>query len=132
MLGGAVISATSTTQHCLTLSSSKAKYVALAHAAKMALSCVAVLEFVQPSLVGKTIDVFEDSQGGIALAENPLAEGRTKHIDVSYHFIRELVSRKVLRALFRRTEEQPADLLTKALGSIAFEKNRHFFMSLSA
>ena len=54
--------------------------------------------------------MFEDNQGAIALAENPMSAGRTKHMDVMYHFIRELVEKKVLRMVYRKTEEQPADV----------------------
>ena len=49
MLGGSVVSATSTTQHCITtLSTSEAEHVAMANGVKNALFSRAVLEFVQP------------------------------------------------------------------------------------
>ena len=50
-----------------------------------------VLRSTQPELASETIGLFEDKQGAIAIAENPISGGRTKHIDVRYHFIRELV-----------------------------------------
>ena len=91
MLGGTSVIASSTTQHCVTLSTSEAGYVAMAQGAKTALFTTAVLAFLQPQLVGRIIDMFEDNQGAIAMAENPISRGRTKHIDVLYHFIPELV-----------------------------------------
>ena len=115
MLGGTVISASSSTQHCVTLSTSEAEYVAITQGARMILFTKAVLEFLQPQISGRTVDVFEDNQGAIALAENPMSAGRTKHIDVRYHFIRELVEKKVLRMVYCKTEEQPADELTEPL-----------------
>ena len=96
MVGGTVVNASSTTQHCVTLSTSEAEYVAVAQGANTALFTKAVLDFLQPELVNETIDLFEDNQGAIALAENPISRGRTKHIDVRYHLIREVVGRKVL------------------------------------
>ena len=63
MLGGAAISATSTTQHCVTLSTSEAEYVAITQGARMILFTNAVLEFLQPQISGRTVDVFEDNQG---------------------------------------------------------------------
>ena len=42
----------------------------------------AVLAFLQPQFVGREIDLFEDNQGAIAMAENPISVGRMKHIDV--------------------------------------------------
>ena len=130
MLGGAIISATSTTQHCVTLSTSEAEYVAITQGASRVLFTKAVLEFLQPQISGRTVDVFEDNQGAIALAENPMSVGRTKHIHVRYHLIRELVEKKVLRMVYRKTEEQPADVLTKPLARESFERHRRFLMNL--
>ena len=68
----------------------------MAQGEKIALFTKAVLEFLQPKLVNETIGLFEDNQGAITIAENPISGGRTKRIDVRYHFIRELVERKFL------------------------------------
>ena len=130
MLGDAVISATSSTQHCVTLSTSEAEYVAITQGARRVLFTKAVLEFLQPQISRRTVDVFEDNQGAIALAENPMSTGRTKRIDVRYHFIRELVEKKVLRMVYRKTKEQPADVLTKPLARESFERHRRFLMNL--
>ena len=90
MVGGTVVNASSTTQqHCVTLSTSETEHVAMAQGAKTTLFTKAVLDFLQPELASETIDLFEDNQGAIAIAENPISGGRTKHIDVRYHFIRE-------------------------------------------
>ena len=96
MVGGTVVNASSTTPHCVTLFTSEAEYVAMAQGAKTALFTKAVLDFLQLELANETIDLFEDNQGAIAIAENPISRVRTKHIDVRYHFIRELVKCKVL------------------------------------
>ena len=82
MLGGSVVSATRTTQHCTRLTTSEAEYVAIAHGVKNAPFSRAVLEFAQPQLCGIVFKVFEDNEGAKALAENPLSSARTKHIDV--------------------------------------------------
>ena len=96
MVGGTVVNASSTTQHCVTHSTSEAEYVTMAQGAKTALFTKAVLDLLQPELANETVDLFEDNQGAIARAESPISGGRTKDIDVRYHFIRELVERKVL------------------------------------
>ena len=78
MLGGTSVIAihSSTTQHCVTLSTSEAEYVEMAQGAKIALfNTKAMLAFLQPQLVGKIIDLFEDNQGAIAMAENPISGG---------------------------------------------------------
>ena len=64
------------------------------------------------------------------MAENPMSAGRTKHTDVRYHFIRELVEKKVLRMVYRKTEEQPADVLTKPLARESSERHGRFLMNL--
>ena len=96
MVGGTVVNTSSTTQYCVTISTSEVEYVAMAQGAKTALFTKAVLDFLQPELANETIDLFEDNQGAIAIAENSISGRRTKHIDVRYHFIMELVELKVL------------------------------------
>ena len=71
MLGNTAATASSTTQHWVTLSTSEVEYVAMAHGAKTALAIKAVLDFVQPHLSGRAIDMYEDNEGAKALAENP-------------------------------------------------------------
>ena len=130
MVGGIVVNASSTTQQCVTLSTSEAEYVAMAQEAKTALFTKTVLDFLQPELANETTDLFEDNQGAIAIAENPISGGRTKHIDVRYHFIRELVEPKVLNIQYTDSSNQHTDILTKPLGLEAFARHRSFLMNL--
>ena len=131
MVGGIVVNASSTTQQCVTLSTSEAEYVAMAQEAKTALFTKTVLDFLQPELANETIDLFEDNQGAIAITENPISGGRTKHIDVCYHFIRELVEPKVLNIQYTDSSNQHTDILTKPLGLEAFARHRSFLMNFS-
>ena len=48
IVGSTVVNASSTTQHCITLSTSEAEYVAMAQGAKTALVAKGVLDFLQP------------------------------------------------------------------------------------
>ena len=73
----------------------------MAQGAKTALFTKAVLDFLQPELASEIIDLFEDNQGAIAIEENPITGGRTKHIDVRYHFVRELVEVKSSTSITR-------------------------------
>ena len=92
-LGGAAVSWASRTQRCVTLSTA-AEHVALGEGVKEALFTGAVLSFTCPELTGSCVRVFEDNQGVIALAENPLSYARSKHIDVRFHFVQELLRAK--------------------------------------
>ena len=129
MLGGTAVTA-STTQHCVTLSTSEAECVAMAQGAKTALFTRSVLAFLRPQLVGRTIDLFEDNQGAIAIAENPISGGRTKHLDVRCHFIPKLVKHKVIAIKYTESRNQHAEILTKAIGAEGFVRHRRFLMNL--
>ncbi|WP_219822764.1 Ty1/Copia family ribonuclease HI, partial [Enterobacter cloacae complex sp. 4DZ3-17B2] len=56
----------------------------------------------------------------IQLARNPVYHSKTKHVDVKYHFIREMLEDKQLQLVKVHTIENPADLLTKGLPSESF------------
>ena len=71
MLGNTALRASSTTQYCRTLSTSEAEYMTMAHGARTASAIKTVLNFVQPHLSGRTIDMYEDDEGAKALAKNP-------------------------------------------------------------
>jgi hypothetical protein len=56
-----------------------------------------------------------DNMGARYLSSNPVFHGRTKHIEVDYHFVREQVMQKQLEVRFISTRDQIADGFTKAL-----------------
>ena len=76
------------------------------------------------------VRVFEDNQGTIALAENPLSSARSKHIDVRFHFVRELIRAKKIDIQFLASEKQHADILMKSLAATPFQSHRKFLLSL--
>ena len=57
--------------------------------------------------------MFENNEGGKALAENLLSSERSKHIDVRYYFIRELVGTGRIRVVHVDSGWQHADIVTK-------------------
>ena len=56
----------------------------------------------------------------IAMAKNPQQHGRSKHIDIKYHFVRELVENKTIKLKYCPTKEMIADFLTKGLNREQF------------
>ena len=68
--------------------------------------------------------IFEDNQSAICMARNPQFHGRTKHIGIKYHFIREQVSNGDVELKYCPTEEMIADMLTKGLSQVKFKKFR--------
>ena len=89
-VGKSSVSWFSSTQKIVTLSTTEAEYVALGDGVKEALFVKGVLSFIIPSISENCIKVFVDNDRAISLANNPLSSARTKHIDVRFHFIREL------------------------------------------
>ncbi|CAB1110388.1 unnamed protein product [Ectocarpus sp. CCAP 1310/34] len=74
--------------------------------------------------------VREDNEGALALVQNPFSSARSKHIDVRFHFIRELFKAGKITADYVSTEEQHADMLTKVLGRGKLEYHRKALMIL--
>ena len=103
----------------------------MAHGANTAFEIKAVLDFVQPHLSGRAIDVYEDNEGAKPLAENPQGSHRIKPIDVRFHFLPGLVRLGQVTIHSVASAEQHADILTKPLGREAFQRHRDFLMILS-
>jgi hypothetical protein len=61
------------------------------------------------------LTLFGDSQGALALAQNPVFHPRSKHIDIQYHSTRELVQASRITVKYVPTEVMVADALTKPL-----------------
>ena len=117
-------------QKCVTLSITEAEYIAMAGGVKEALYVRGVLVFLMPSLGSPSIGVFEDNKGATDLAKNLLSSSNSKHIDVRYHFLRELVGKGDLCVKYLRTEDQHAGILTKAIARERFEKHRDFLLEI--
>ena len=130
-LGGTVVSHASKTQRVVSLSTSEAKYTAAGDGVKDALFVRAVLSFIAPETCGTSIKVLEDNQGTKALIENPLSAARSKHIDVRYHFIRDLFRTRKISVEYVASAEQHADILAKALSRANLMYHRKRLMNLA-
>ena len=62
------------------------------------------------------------SQSAIHLTKDPMHHERTKHIDVHYHFVRDIVTQGEIIVHQISTEENLADMLTKTLPAAKFKK----------
>ena len=130
MCGGASVCWFSRTQKCVTLLTSEAEYVALGDAVKELLFLRQVWRFMLPSKVMPCFPIFEDNQGAVQLAQNPITNSNSKHIDVRHHFLRELVRQRNIKVVQVPSEFQHADILTKALAFDLFAFHRKFLMNL--
>lgn len=122
LLAGAAVVWRSKRQEIVAASTTEAEYIALAEAAKEAVWIRHLLRDlgVKQDL---PIDIYEDNRAALLLAKNPINHGRTKHIDVRYHLVRERIDMGDIALHPVSTEDQTADLLTKALGTVKHHKH---------
>lgn len=118
VLNGAPISWSSKRQCVVSLSTAESEYIALAHGVQEA---VWLRQFLLELNVDfKEIKIFVDNQAAIKLASNSECHKRSKHIDVRYHFIRDIVNTKQVELEYIPTTDQLADIFTKPLAKKQF------------
>ncbi|KAL5729905.1 hypothetical protein ACHQM5_002793 [Ranunculus cassubicifolius] len=69
--------------------------------------------------------IWIDNISAMSLASNLVYHARTKHIEVDYHYVRELVTKKFLKLNYIHTKDQVADIFTKSLPSTRFNLLQH-------
>ena len=69
----------------------------------------------------ETICVFYDNTSAINLSKHPVQHSKSKHIEIHYHFIRDLVEERVVCLEFIHIDNQKADIFTKPLDGPRFE-----------
>ena len=72
----------------------------------------------------KTTIIHCDSSSTIKLLKNPVMHDRSKHIDVRFHFLRELTKASAVELVYRGTQDQLVDIMTKSLKLNVFLKLR--------
>ena len=101
----------------MALSTAEAEYVALASAAQEAM-WMRQLTALLGDRPQEAVTVFEDNQSAICMT------GRSKHISIKYHFIRDQVDKGSVKLQYCPTEDMVADMLTKGLPKEQFAKLR--------
>ena len=69
--------------------------------------------------------MYNDSQSALKLTENSVHHRRSKHIDIKFIFLREVLCNKFVKLKYLKSSEMPADLLTKSLSKI----KHYYFMN---
>ena len=112
------------------LSTTESEFIAFSQAMRDLIPMMGLLEELQkviPYLHSIPIlhcKVFEDNRGRIDLINSPRLRPRTKHIALKYHHCREHVQSKTISVKYIETEDQVADIFTKALAAPQFHKLR--------
>jgi hypothetical protein len=108
-------------QPVVALSTCEAEYISIAESIKEALWFQTWLNEVYN--IKPIINVFNDNLSSIQITKNDTNHGRTKHIDIRYHFIRDHISKGNVKAQWIDNTNQIADLLTKTVKNQSFTTN---------
>ena len=122
-IGNSPVSWTSQKQGVVAVSSCEAEYVAAAAAASQGVWLNRLIGELEAKEQPKFL-LMVDNKSAIALCKNPVHHGRSKHIDTKFHYTRERIEAGEMDVDHVRTEEQLADILTKALGRTKFVELR--------
>ena len=103
----------------MSLSTVEAEYIAAGRYCSQLLWMKKVLTDYEISQ--DTMVVYCDNSSDIDISKNPVKHSKTKHIEIRYHFIRDIVERKIVCLEYIPTERQNADIFTKPLDRSKFE-----------
>ncbi|GJY30928.1 hypothetical protein Tco_0414423 [Tanacetum coccineum] len=123
-LGRRLISWQCKKQTIVATSTTEAKYVAAA-------SCCGQVLWIQNQMLDYGFNfmntkIYIDNESTICIVKNPVYHSKTKHIAIRHHFIRDAYEKKLIQVLKIHTDDNVADLLTKAfdVSSVKYEKNQ--------
>ena len=125
-LAGCPVSWSSQRQKTVSSSSTEAEYIAASDACKEAIWLKGFHNEIAPKMGHPdqmTIPLAIDNASALKLTKNPEFHGRTKHINIRHHFIRECVEQGEIAPEWISGKTNPADLFTKALARPLFFEN---------
>jgi transposase InsO family protein len=122
-LGSNLITWQSQKQKVVALSTCEAEYMAATVATCQGVWLARLLGDLRRKAV-ECVELKVDNQSALALMKNPVFHDRSKHIRTRYHFIRQSVEDGEIHPDHVSSEEQLADILTKALPKSRFEELR--------
>lgn len=123
-IGTGAVSWSSKKQLTIALSSTEAEYIATVAAGKEMLWMRSLLKELHFDATG-TSPMLMDNQSALTVLMDPQHHGRMKHLDINIHWIRDIVKRGVITPYHVPSDQNTADILTKALPRILIERHRH-------
>ncbi|GKC76808.1 hypothetical protein Tco_1127582 [Tanacetum coccineum] len=123
-LGRRLISWQCKKQTIVANSTTKAEYVAAANCCRQVLWIQNQMMDYGFNLMNTKIHI--DNESTISVIKNPVAQSRTKHIEIRFHFIRDCYEKRLIEVIKIHTDSNVADLLTKG-----FDVTRFNFLVVS-
>lgn len=114
-MNGGAISWASKRQPTVALSTTESEYMALSSALQEAIWLRQLNYELNIDRNGNIAQIYCDNRSAIDLSASTGYRGRTKHIDIRHHFIKEKVRDGIVEIKHIGTEKMVADVLTKAL-----------------
>ena len=123
-LGGGAVIRKSVKQKCIADSTMEAEYVAASEAAKEAVWLKNFLmDLGMVTNLLKSITIYCDNYGAVANLKESRAQKASKHIEMKYHIIKNIVQRGDIQVDKIASENNLADPFTKALAVKPFERH---------
>ena len=123
ILSNAAVAWSSRKQPIVTLSTTETEFVAASACACQLIWMKRVLSKLDYN-GSKSPVIFCDNSSTIKLSKNPVMHGKSKHIDVRFHFLRDLVNEGKVQLNYCGTKQQIADIFTKPLKLEVFQELR--------
>ena len=118
-LFGCAVSWKAQLQPVVALSTTEAEYIAATEGVKESLWLKGLIG--ELGIAQNEVELFCDNQSAIHLTKNQMFHERTKHIDIKLHFIRDVVAEGSVIVEKVHTDDNPADMATKAVTGIKFQ-----------
>ncbi|GJT77906.1 putative ribonuclease H-like domain-containing protein [Tanacetum coccineum] len=123
-LGSRLISWQCKKQTVVANSTTEAEYIAASH-------CCGQVLWIQNQMLDYGFNFMQtkihvDNESAICVVKNPVSHSKTKHIEIMHHFIRDSYEKRLIEMVKIHTDNNVADLLTKA-----FDVSRFNFLVAS-
>lgn len=69
--------------------------------------------------INEPVTIYTDSQASIDWLNNGKSSSKTRHVNLKFHFVRDMIEDKKLKTVYNNTNDNISDFLTKA---VTFDK----------
>jgi hypothetical protein len=118
-IGDCVVSWKARLQDTVALSTTEDVYIVIAKVTKEALWLKGI--YSELCEIKSCITIHCDSQSAIYLTKDQMITEKYKHIDIRYHFVRDIIEKGLVKVCKTSTHNNPADMMTKHVPVAKFE-----------